>query len=217
MPGGIKGFGIASKTLYVYNPSTNTWATKAAMPAAGGCGASGVIAGKLYAFSGCDANVERDETVRPVRSLDQHLDDAGGPGIAPFLSGGRPSSTASSTWSAAPPTATRPLDLTQALEVYDPGTGSWKTRAPAPTARYGAAAVGLNGQLYVFGGFDAFEDAFTTVEVYSPSSNSWRTLSSMPTARGYLAAGVINGQAYAVGGECCGTGTYTGVNEAYTP
>ena len=57
MPGGIKGFGIASKTLYVYNPSTNTWATKAAMPAAGGCGASGVIAGKLYAFSGCDANV----------------------------------------------------------------------------------------------------------------------------------------------------------------
>ena len=112
---------------------------------------------------------------------------------------------------------TMPFDLTQTLEVYDPGTGSWKTLAPAPTARYGAAAVGLNGQLYVFGGFDAFEDAFTTVEVYSPSSNSWRTLSSMPTARGYLAAGVINGQAYAVGGECCGTGTYTGANEAYTP
>ena len=84
---------------------------------------------------------------------------------------------------------TRPLNLSQTLEVYDPGTGSWTTLAPAPTARYGATAVGLNGQLYVFGGLDGFEDAFTTVEVYSPSSNSWRTLSSMPTARGYLAAG----------------------------
>jgi N-acetylneuraminic acid mutarotase len=113
--------------------------------------------------------------------------------------------------------ATIPLVLTQALESYDPGTGTWKTLAPAPTARYGAAGVVINGLLYVIGGYDATQNAFSTVEVYSPATNAWRTLSAMPTARALTAAGVINGLAYVVGGECCGPGAGMGTNQAYTP
>src|SRR6476469_3144845 len=52
LPGGADGKDI-TKTLYAYNPATNTWTTKAPMPNAAGCGASGVIAGKLYVYSGC--------------------------------------------------------------------------------------------------------------------------------------------------------------------
>ncbi|MEO7476061.1 MAG: kelch repeat-containing protein, partial [Gemmatimonadales bacterium] len=98
-----------------------------------------------------------------------------------------------------------------------PGTGSWKTLAPAPTARSAAGAVVINGLLYIIGGYDAGNNAFSTVEMYSPATNAWRTLSSMPTARGFTAAGVLNGLAYVVGGECCGPGSETGTNQGYTP
>lgn len=105
----------------------------------------------------------------------------------------------------------------QTLESFDPGTGMWKTLAPMPTARYGGAAVTVNGLLYVMGGFDASGVGLSTAEVYSPATDSWRTLSSMPTGSGYPAAGVLGGMVYVVGGECCGSGTELMRTQAYTP
>jgi N-acetylneuraminic acid mutarotase len=187
------------------------------MPAAGGCGASGTIGGKLYAFSGCGPDVgitkrldRYDPSTNKWTALAApasfHFYPAGGAVVNGkfYLVGGSTNTT-------------MPLVLSRTLEAYDPGTGAWTTLAQAPTARYTGTAVGLNGQLYVFGGEDASGASFSTVEVYTPSTNTWRTLSSMPTSRGLPAAAVINGQAYVVGGECCGTGTFTGANEAYTP
>jgi N-acetylneuraminic acid mutarotase len=113
--------------------------------------------------------------------------------------------------------STAPKSLTQTLEMYDPATGAWKALAPAPTARYSAGGVVINGLLYVIGGYDATNNPFSTVEVYSPATNAWRTLSSMPSARGFTAAGAVNGLAYVVGGECCGSGTDTAANQEYTP
>ncbi len=46
--------GLPTKTLYAYNSTANSWATKAAMPVASGCGATGAIGGKLYVATGCD-------------------------------------------------------------------------------------------------------------------------------------------------------------------
>ena len=110
-----------------------------------------------------------------------------------------------------------PFVATQALEMYDPGTGGWKTLAPMPTARFGAASAVTNGLLYVSGGYDASGNALTTVEMYTPGTNTWRTLSPMPTARGYTAGAGVNGVVYVAGGECCGTGTDLGTTQGYTP
>ena len=44
-----------TKTLYAYNPSTNTWTKRANMPMASACGAQGVIGGpalRVYAGAG---------------------------------------------------------------------------------------------------------------------------------------------------------------------
>ena len=38
------------------------------------------------------------------------------------------------------------------LEVYDPATDSWETKAPLPKACYRAAAGVIDGKLYVVGG-----------------------------------------------------------------
>jgi len=47
--GGRLTNGLGSTSVQAYNPSTNTWTTRAPMLSPGGCGASGVIGGKLYA------------------------------------------------------------------------------------------------------------------------------------------------------------------------
>ncbi|MGH7801012.1 MAG: Kelch repeat-containing protein [Thermodesulfobacteriota bacterium] len=89
---------------------------------------------------------------------------------------------------------------TGTLEVYDPATDTWTTKAPMPTAR-GFFGVGvMNGKLYAIGGFNS-SGFLATVEVYDPGSDTWATNPPMPTARAQgLVIGVINGQLYAAGG-----------------
>jgi N-acetylneuraminic acid mutarotase len=81
-------------------------------------------------------------------------------------------------------------------------------------ARYEATAVGLNGLLYVMGGYNGIEP-LTTVEMYNPATKTWRTVSGMPTARWSAGAGAINGKLYAVGGN--GGVASLAVNQVYTP
>jgi N-acetylneuraminic acid mutarotase len=80
-------------------------------------------------------------------------------------------------------------------------------------ARYWATAVGLNGRLYVMGGYDGI-DVVNTVEVYDPATNRWSTVTGMPIARWSAGAGAINGKIYAAGGFLRGTLPF---NLAYTP
>jgi N-acetylneuraminic acid mutarotase len=80
-------------------------------------------------------------------------------------------------------------------------------------ARYWATAVGLNGKLYVIGGYNGI-DPVTTVEMYDPATNRWRTVSGMPTERWSPGAGAIGGKVYAVGG---GGSVTQAINQVYTP
>ncbi len=100
-----------------------------------------------------------------------------------------------------------------AASVYDPATRQWISLPPMAVARYMATAVGLNGLLYVMGGYDGI-DPLTTVEVYNPASNTWRKVTGMPTARWSLGAGAINGKLYAAGGQ--GEAPLA-LNQVYTP
>ena len=73
--------------------------------------------------------------------------------------------------------------------------------------------MGLNGLLYVMGGYNGVEP-LATVEVYDPATRQWRTLTGMPTARWSLGAGAINGKLYAVGGQ---GETTLATTQVYTP
>jgi hypothetical protein len=100
------------------------------------------------------------------------------------------------------------------VEAYTPGTNSWATVAPMPTARYFlAAATRPDGRIYAIGGYKNAE--LTTVEAYTPGTNSWATVAPMPTARyGLAAATGPNGRIYAIGGYHDGSG-YVNTVEAY--
>ncbi|PYR42363.1 MAG: hypothetical protein DMF95_28565, partial [Acidobacteria bacterium] len=109
--------------------------------------------------------------------------------------------------------------VTNALEVYDPGTNAWSTLAPMPTRRLDPAVGVMNGKLYVVGGnLGALSGypSITTTEVYDPAANSWTTLAPMPTDRRGAVGAVIDGLFYVVGGAH-GNGAAVGTVEVYDP
>jgi TolB-like protein len=85
------------------------------------------------------------------------------------------------------------------LEVYNPATNTWETKAAMPTARSGLAAGVVGGKLYVVEGNN--DGYLKTLEVYDPLTNTWETNTAMPTGRWGGAAGVIEGKLYVVGGS----------------
>src|SRR5206468_3550529 len=95
-----------------------------------------------------------------------------------------------------------------------PGSGSWTTKAPMPTARYGLGVATVDGILYAVGGWNG-SSHLSTVEAYNPTTDTWGTKASMPTARADVGVAVVNGILYAVGGGNS-SGVLTTV-EAYDP
>jgi N-acetylneuraminic acid mutarotase len=88
-----------------------------------------------------------------------------------------------------------------AVEAYTPGTDSWATVAPMPTARgFVAATVGPDGRIYAIGGYNGA--TYLTTEAYTPGTNSWATVAPMPTVRAGLGAATgPDGRIYAIGGS----------------
>ena len=180
------------------------------MNAPRGCGASAVIAGQLYVYSG-DCNTTASSafqrynpasnswTVLPVPSFARRLAAGAAVGGKFYLVGGFLSTGFASS----------------VLEVFDPGTNTWTLKTAGPTQRYGAAAGAVNGLLYVVGG--ALQD-FTrvrTLEVYDPGSNTWRIKPPMTVERQTPAAAVVNGSLHVIGG--LSRIDYSSVNESYRP
>lgn len=82
---------------------------------------------------------------------------------------------------------------TTAVEVFDPATDRWERKAPVPSAA--AAAVVLNGQLYLFAGdgdplrlyaYDADADAWHLESAYTSEYNFGPLLFSAATTAGRL-------------------------------
>lgn len=88
------------------------------------------------------------------------------------------------------------------LEVFDPATGQWTTRAPMPQAQGGLAAAAHAGKLYVFGGeqWVPEQKVFSDNWVYDPAADRWSALPSLPTPRHGLAAATIGNRIHVVGG-----------------
>jgi N-acetylneuraminic acid mutarotase len=68
-----------------------------------------------------------------------------------------------------------------------------------------AAAVTLNGKIYVFGGFvgrpgTKVWQPIPSAMLYDPETDSWKELAPMPTPRGSAQAVVVGGKIYVIGG-----------------
>jgi N-acetylneuraminic acid mutarotase len=102
------------------------------------------------------------------------------------------------------------------LEIYDPTADRWSRGAAIPRAVHHAAAVGLNGRIYLIGGYVDGWMPTDEVHEYDAVADSWRARARMPTPRGALAAAVIDGKIHAVSGTSW-RDRNTSAHEVYDP
>jgi hypothetical protein len=96
--------------------------------------------------------------------------------------------------------ATTPVPQTTVTAFTASPSPTWKAMAPMPTARSGAAAVVVNGQVWVIGGAGLMGQPTAAVEVYDPATNTWTARPPLKRARAHPAAGLLNGKITVVGG-----------------
>jgi N-acetylneuraminic acid mutarotase len=107
--------------------------------------------------------------------------------------------------------------ITPALDVYDPATDRWTSKAPLPTPRDHLAVATVAGKIYAIGGRvnGDYHRNLAITERYDPSADRWMRVSDLPTARSGIAAAVVGGEIYVFGGEGA-AGTFS-ENETYDP
>jgi N-acetylneuraminic acid mutarotase len=191
------------KSLFVYDPATNSWSRKANMPIAAGTeGAQAGIHGRLYVYQFAHYatspyagtfiryNPATDRWVRlAVPRLHQGSPVGGAIDGKFYLAGG--------------------IDeygkVTGRLSVYDPATDTWSERRPMSVPRNGAMAAVFHGTLVVAGGVTFSPQGAPTpladLETYDPVTNTWIRGPSMPTARWDGAAAMSGGRVYFMGGR----------------
>jgi hypothetical protein len=159
------GSTTAQATTWEYDPASNTWATKAAMPHATGGAASGIANGHLIVAGGRDAtsatiNLVWDyniaaNTWTAKTSMPAGVNVPGSAAAAGKLwvfGAGNPFAPSSR---AALPTGAGVSPRTAATaSVYDPATDAWSAAPSLPSQRSFVAGVFAGGKLYALGGYN---------------------------------------------------------------
>src|SRR5713226_4581908 len=215
---GTFGKRVATDSVWQYDPATDRWERRAALPTKRGALAVVVADGLSYArggerssapgapqpyepvadFAVYDSKANKWEVLPPMRYRRDHL-VAGAIGGRVYAVAGRD----------------RPNYMLQNLEEYNPATRTWTERAPMPTGRSGGAAGVVNNRLYVFGGEGNPENpsmgTFNQVEAYDPAHDAWTQLAPMPLPRHALSAAVVGSRIYLPGGSIVQGGRAPGV------
>lgn len=221
--GGITISRTLARDLWVYDPATNVWSSKAGMPVGSYGGVSAAIGRKLYVLTGkCDGCASASPAIArrfyrydPATNVWKRLADA--PGA--HLTGGAKAIGGKLYVAGGYDQRGR---VTSALHVYDPATNTWATKAALPTPRAEVSAGAIGDQLYLVGGYSsASGDAVARVDAYDPVTDAWASRARMPSARQGAAASVArnaSGQTvlHVLGGFRGGAGVIA-AHEAYTP
>jgi N-acetylneuraminic acid mutarotase len=188
-----------AKTLFVYDPATNSWTRKADMPRTGCHGVQANILGQLYIYTlytGSAAeptlfasyNPRTDKWVRrPIPDeIHQAYPVGGAINDKFYLTGGIDASGQPS----------------RVLHVYDPATKMWTKKSPMPTGRDNSFGAVFHGKLFVAGGVVPRDVWVSTdvVEAYDPLTDTWATGPSMLAPRGHGASARAGGKFFTIDG-----------------
>jgi N-acetylneuraminic acid mutarotase len=212
--GGVRGdfsTGTANKTLFVFDPFTNTWSKKADMPQVSAAGAQGVIGSRLYVYADAGAgspgfyryNPATDTWATLTPPPSRHWGGVGGViGGKFYLAAGVMDGISTTNMT---------------VHIYDPSSGMWSAGAtmPAPAANNVSGGI-VNGKLYVVSGATVIGGLTASVRAYDPVANAWEVKAAIPTKRIGAAGAAAAGQLFIMGGQT-GSGGITGKVEAYTP
>lgn len=96
---------------------------------------------------------------------------------------------------------TSPTDLNY-LDVYNPQTNTWATRANLAMIRshFEPATLVINDRIIIMGGRSLPTWGLTNISEYNPQTNVWKELNPLPTKLVGMAAGYANGKIVLTGG-----------------
>ena len=207
----------------VYDPATDTWQIKAAMPNIGEDFAANVAVGnKIYVISTYtdvyDPATDSWEIKTTIPTAVAH---------SAFAIVNDKIFVISGTLHGDDPKLGSPINLTQ---IYDPKTDSWSLGASIPNSVASPAAVATSGSnapkaIYVVGGLALnsmpgggfIYDTQNLIQVYFTENNSWTLGAPMPTARYALCVASVNDKLYALGGSDARITPDLTANELYLP
>ncbi|HET7853792.1 MAG TPA: galactose oxidase [Candidatus Methylomirabilis sp.] len=229
--GGFKYYGVvASRATEVYDPQSDRWEEKAALPAGRHHMAAAVVDGKIYAIGGFKGawNWEFLKTWKfpPTNQVWEYdpgqdrwrerapMPTARGALALGVIDGkiyavGGGNAVGGGTYGRGVNT----------LEMYDPVTDSWQALPPMPTLRHHLAGAVMDGRFYAIGGRQGGLGTSVGVnEVFNPGTKSWTTKAPMPLKRSGIAAAVLGRRIYIFGGEAKGKDYITfDATESYGP
>ena len=187
----VPGGSPDGRRLYVYNPGTNTWGTKALLPIPAGSGVSAVVGDKLYVFIGSTSDYADSSRARRLYRYDPGTNtwtrradspDYHAEGIAAaiggklYLMGGYDES--------------RILDYeylvpSLVVSVYDPATNQWATRPGGTKGDHCSAGAAFQSKFWDLGGrpFAPDLEIMSRVEVYDPATGTLNRKAPMLAAR----------------------------------
>jgi N-acetylneuraminic acid mutarotase len=181
--------GSALATSHLYDPDTNKWTTRAAMPQPrGASNGAGVINGVVYVPGGHGGDgiyTKSLYTYNPSTNAwtsKAPLPAAIGCGGSGALGGKL------YVYGTCGPDGT----AHGGLYAYDPAANSWGSRISAPVMKFPAVAV-LNGKLYLAGGQDGSGSPSGALSAYDPAAPQWSSLPSRAVPRYLYVIGGYNG------------------------
>jgi N-acetylneuraminic acid mutarotase len=92
------------------------------------------------------------------------------------------------------------LVVAMPVATFAQSGAGWSRVGSMPYARAEAAAVEVNGKIYVISGQSRGVDANAFLQEYDPSTGAWRELALMPSVASHAGAAALNGKIYVVGG-----------------
>jgi N-acetylneuraminic acid mutarotase len=202
-------------SVQVYDPATSTWAARAFVPTARALFGTSAVGGTIYVVGGTTrgrdkrAVVEAYDTVTdtwtrkadmptPRNALSTAVVDG-----KVYAIGGWGYDRPEGGWESIDRTKTG-QDFSN-VEVYDPKTDTWATRADMPTPRSHMTVSALGGKIYAIGGGARIVagrggEWLALLEVYDAATNRWARAAELPTPRNVLSSCVVDGRIYAMGG-----------------
>lgn len=87
-----------------------------------------------------------------------------------------------------------------AQPAKSPQRETWVTVAPMPELRQEAAVIGLNGKVYVMGGYTNDSPPSSLVQVYDVATDRWSQAAPMPQPVHHAGVAAAGGQIYIIGG-----------------
>lgn len=186
--GGFAGGFTGSDAFEAYDPASDSWEKKAAVPKAVEHPTLAEAGGKLYFTGGggvetFEYDAQADSwTPRADMIYDRYAASATTLDGLIYVVGGQGASD------------TVP-------QVYDPAADKWTEIAPLSTKRDHAVAVTLDGKVWALGGRLGAGSAFDSVEIYDPKTNTWTAGPKMQDTHSGFGAAVVDGRIYVAGGE----------------